>query len=280
MASTDKVFIQMVIRPALLLPGILSVVLAADPDGAAIYRQRCAACHEVSKETRAPAPAALRLMAPENIVKALESGMMKDQGAAMAADERRIVAEFLLVNRSVRVRGPEPECHGFRRGVYGVGRELERMGRGSFQHPFQSAEQAGIDADQIPRLKLKWAFAFPNTFAVSNGQPTMVGGRVFVPSANRKVYSLDARSGCRVLVDRNAGPRADGDYRSTVKGRKRARWRFLAIAGNAYAVDAASGELLWKTHVDDHVNAKIIGAPEYSEGRVYVPLPPPKRARP
>ena len=72
-----------------------AAAFAADPDGAALYRTRCAMCHEASGATRAPAPSAMRQMTPENIVKALESGIMKDQGSAMAAEERKAVAEYL-----------------------------------------------------------------------------------------------------------------------------------------------------------------------------------------
>src|SRR5207245_9515099 len=54
------------------------------------------------------------------------------------------------------------------------------------------------------------------------------------------------------------------------------RKRYAAFFGdqkaNAYALDAVTGELLWKIHIDAHPKAKIVGALEYFEGRVYVPL--------
>jgi len=80
------------IAPLLILP---ASSWAADPDGNDLYKQHCAACHDASGATRAPAPAALKLMSPENIVKTLESGVMKDQGASLNAIEKQKVAEFL-----------------------------------------------------------------------------------------------------------------------------------------------------------------------------------------
>ena len=74
---------------------IAPLAFAADPDGAALYKLRCAACHDISAETRAPAPAALKLMSPENIVHALDTGVMKEQGARFTPDQRRTVAEYL-----------------------------------------------------------------------------------------------------------------------------------------------------------------------------------------
>jgi len=81
-----------------VLLGASAVTFAAEPDGPAIYKQRCAICHDKSSETRAPAPTAMKLMSPENIVKALETGLMKDQGAVMTASERRTIAEYLTAN--------------------------------------------------------------------------------------------------------------------------------------------------------------------------------------
>jgi polyvinyl alcohol dehydrogenase (cytochrome) len=39
----------------------------------------------------------------------------------------------------------------------------------------------------------------------------------------------------------------------------------------AYAVDAATGTLLWKVRVEEHPAAMITGAPALYEGRLYVP---------
>src|SRR5260370_11808896 len=70
-------------------------VRAQQPDGGAIYKEQCAVCHENSAKTRAQSPAALRLMSPENILRALESGRMKDQGSLLSAEEKRAVAQYL-----------------------------------------------------------------------------------------------------------------------------------------------------------------------------------------
>src|SRR5437762_2292112 len=79
----------------LLVFGIFRLAQAADTDGAALYKDRCAICHEASAETRAPALAALRQMSAENVVRSLESGLMKEQGATLSAAQKRTVAEFL-----------------------------------------------------------------------------------------------------------------------------------------------------------------------------------------
>jgi polyvinyl alcohol dehydrogenase (cytochrome) len=42
--------------------------------------------------------------------------------------------------------------------------------------------------------------------------------------------------------------------------------------GNAYALDAATGRLLWKTRVESFPAARITGSPVFHNGRLYVPV--------
>ena len=60
---------------------------------------------------------------------------------------------------------------------------------------FQPAGMAGLTRDQVPLLRLKWAFGFLGRPAAV-AQPTIVGGLVFVGGGDREVYALDAKSGC------------------------------------------------------------------------------------
>ncbi len=259
-------------RVAVLL-GAVSLAFAADPDGAALYKDHCAACHDVSGQTRAPAPAALRQMSTENIVRSLETGLMKDQGATLSTAEKRTVAEFLTAKT---VGSPAAQATGMcadpKGSVTATALDWNGWGADLANSRFQSADRAGLTAAQVPRLKLKWAFAFPNTF-VAYGQPIIVGGRIFVPSANRNVYSLDAKSGCQYWSFQAETPVRTAISVATVNGgRTRAVAFFADQRANTYALDAASGELLWKVHLDEHPHSKVVGAPQFYEGRLYVPL--------
>ncbi len=247
-----------------------ATLLAADPEGAVIYRQKCAICHDRSSETRAPAPAALRQMTPESVVKSLESGQMKQQGAVLTAAEKTAVAEYLTARSVGTAKTERPGMCADRNLVYrGTSKNWNGWGADLANTRFQPASQAGLDATEVPRLKLKWAFAFPDTF-VANGQPSVVNGRVYVASANRNIYSLDAATGCEYWEFQ-----AEAPVRTAIvvaASGKRSAAFFGDQRGNAYAVDSSNGELLWKTHVDDHPKAKIVGAPVHFEGRLYVPI--------
>ena len=258
----------------LLVLTIAPVAFAADPDGAALYKLRCAACHDISAETRAPAPSALKLMSPENIVHALDSGVMKEQGAMLSPEQRRTVAEYLTgkVMGSTVAKSTIGMCADPKARFDPDGPAWNGWGADLANTRFEPAAVAGLAPGDVSRLKLKWAFGYPSTFA-SNAQPTIVGGRIFVSSANRTVYSLDAKTGCQYWSMETPTPVRSAITVVTVKGEVT---RSVAFFGdrraNAYAVDATSGELLWKTHIDDHPHASITGAPVYYEARVYVPL--------
>ncbi|MEH2519180.1 polyvinyl alcohol dehydrogenase (cytochrome) [Bradyrhizobium sp. AZCC 1610] len=136
---------------------------------------------------------------------------------------------------------------------------------------FQPAAMAGMTPEQVPRLQLKWAFGFPGASA-ANAQPTIVGGLLFVGGGDRKVYALDARSGCirwtfateaMVRTAISVGPISGTDQFAVFFGDVRA---------SAYAVNATTGALMWKTKVEDHPAARIVGAPTLYSGVLYVPV--------
>jgi polyvinyl alcohol dehydrogenase (cytochrome) len=47
---------------------------------------------------------------------------------------------------------------------------------------------------------------------------------------------------------------------------------FADSIGNLYSLDADTGQLRWKRHVDDHPAVRTVGAPKVYAGRVYMPV--------
>src|SRR5512134_2601030 len=88
----------------LFLPGPASAQQPA-PSGAAVYKQRCASCHEGTLP-RMPTRQALGAMSPEHIESELASFSMRRQGASLSPAERRAVAEFLAGRPPGSYRAP------------------------------------------------------------------------------------------------------------------------------------------------------------------------------
>lgn len=238
---------------------------SADTTPAALYQQHCGMCHDNPGATRAPTVTVMRQMSPELILNALENGLMKEQGKGLGSAERRSLAEFL----AGKAIGSSAASSGFcanrdatfdLRGDGPHDDDWSGWGNGVVNHRF-----ANVPLDPS-KLVLKWAFGFPGA-AVSFAQPSVAGGRIFIGGASRKVYSLDARTGCTYWIFE---PQSNVRASITITPDRIAL--FADQLANAYAVDAANGELRWKTHLDDHRAAHVTGAPQLWKGRLYVPI--------
>lgn len=260
-------------RTFLLL--ILCAAAGAAQDGAAIYKSRCAQCHD-HPTGRVPPVSALHAMSPRTIMEAITTGVMKQQAAGLTSDERFALVTFLA--------SPAPEApEQFPASAYCSAQaqtapaeikaaRWDRWGANIANTRFQDAAAAGLSAADVPRLKLKWAFGLGDGTA-ARSQPAIAGGHVYVAGLKGGVYSLDARSGC-VQWRFNA----DTPVRSAiVTGASTASGSqpfvyFGDHKANAYAVAAATGKLMWKAHVAQHFAALITGAPQLHAGVLYVPV--------
>lgn len=143
-------------------------------------------------------------------------------------------------------------------------------GNGAENARYQGAG-AQLTAAQAASLKLKWAFGFPDAKSVY-GQPTVAGGRVFVSVDTGAVYSLDAATGCQYWsYTAAAGVRTAISIGPASDGHGYLAW-FGDQKGAAYALNAQTGAQVWKVQVDSHPYAKLTGAPQFYQGRLYVPV--------
>jgi polyvinyl alcohol dehydrogenase (cytochrome) len=139
---------------------------------------------------------------------------------------------------------------------------------------FQPEEAGGITVEDVPRLRLKWAYGLPREQA-PRAQPAVIGGRLFVGSQAGGLYALDAKTGCTIwqFVAR-AGLRSAisvGPHRYA-DGRAGYAVYFVDSQAHVYAVDADSGEEIWMTRVDDHPMVRGTGAVTLYEGTLFVPM--------
>ena len=245
------------------------------PDGAALYKQNCASCHDGGLD-RAPRREALRAMSADRVLAAMETGPMISMANRRTATERRILAEFLtgkaLGSKLETTPPPEAMCPA-RPGEFAApltGPSWSGWGVDLFNTRFQDSTAAGLTA-QIPRLKVKWAFGFPGDQS-ANAQPTITGGRVFVGSPGGKVYALDAATGC-IHWYFDAGASVRGAIRiarlDNMPGNVYGAF-FGDARANVYALNAATGKAFWKTKVDDFPLAGITSSPVFHSGRIYV----------
>lgn len=258
-------------------PAVVATVLfasvASAQDGRALYVTHCAMCHETAQEQRIPGREQLRAFTPEQILTALERGVMSRQGSERSRAERRAIALFLTgkapgtsaapAAATARCAVSSPRTGPQRASWNGWG-----VTPGNTR--FQTAAAAGLAPADVPRLELAWAFGFPGASSAS-AQPVVWEGRLFVGSWEGDVYALDPVTGCTWWsIEVDAGVRGAVVVGPTSGGA--AAIYFGDLAANVYGVDAATGRQLWKVRVDDHPFARITGSPALHDGRLFVPV--------
>jgi polyvinyl alcohol dehydrogenase (cytochrome) len=269
---------RIVIRTAAIVAAILLTGLPranAQADGEQVFQRSCRTCHTGTSESRAPGPDALASVAPRAIIDSLVNGAMRVQGARLSGAERRAVAEYLT---GTAVTG---DVTGAAAGRCAVAPSADvtpaagawnGWGASVTNARFQSSGPAGITLEDLPRLRLQWAFGFPDASSAW-AQPAVVAGRVFVGSQNGTVYALDAKSGCIHWTYAAAG-----GVRTAVSvgPADAATGQSMAYFGDTgatvYALDAATGRERWTRRIDVHPLARITGSPTFHDGRLYVPL--------
>ncbi|MDB5395080.1 MAG: cytochrome Cbb3 [Rhodospirillales bacterium] len=244
-------------------------VASAARDGEAVFNQQCAPCHNGGNE-RAPRRDAFKAFEPELVLKALIDGPMAAQGRALNDAEMHAVAIFLTGKPFTAAGMPQDAYCADRTLSLDKAKSLSTWngwGNDNANRRFQSAVMAGLKAADVPKLKLKWAFAVPGVIRVY-GQPTIVGGIAFFGTASDKVYAIDAKTGC---LHWEFG--ADSGVRTAITvAELGGKWMafFGDLRGQIYAIDPANGKLIWKERVEDHPLAYITAAPNFYDSRLYV----------
>src|SRR5690348_4439865 len=256
-------------------------VAVPKPPGDALYQKNCAKCHSsAAASNRAPDLKALMKLSPETIYSAITTGVMATAAQQLSPSEKQVLAAYLggrpldltdagsakQMRNHCEANAPfenvssSPAWNG-----WGV-----NLGNTRFEGP----QSAGITAQQVPQLKLKWAFGFPNG-DTSFGQPSIAGGRVFVGSDIGYFYAINADTGCVYWSFRAQATVRTAATVGPVAGPGTTRYAvyFGDFRGNVYALDAATGKPLWvKNVIENNYIARLSAGPTLYKGRLYVPV--------
>ena len=245
--------------------------------GSLDFLETCGMCH--GRIEQAPPIEVLQRLTPEKIYESISTGNMRTQAAGLSNERKIKVAEWVSGRRlgaaeSGDIKKMTNPCSSSP-AVTNVTSTPSWNGwsaNGLTNTRYQTAKAAGISPSAVSRLQLKWAFGIPGASSMY-GQPTVADGRVFIGSDSGYLYSLDAVTGCvHWGFQAQAGLRSTPMIGPVRPGSTQMAAFFGDIRGNAYSVDATSGELLWKTSVDSHPLTRITAAVKVHNGRVYVPV--------
>ena len=267
----------------------LSVSAQAQPApsaGQTIYETRCKACHE-GGAARAPSRADLAQRPAGDIVQALTTGIMAPMAQGLSEADKQAVAAYLTSaeapvaaagQRAGRAGGPEmpqvavkgpsapdPMCAA-NPPIKAMPGDWPSMGIDARASRFQ--RKPGLTVADLPRLKVKWAFAMPG-----GGQPTVVGDWLFVTNRSGKFYALDTHTGCVHWVVSDLVARTTPMVvKSPISP---SGW--LTVVGQSdrivRAFDAQTGKELWRSaRLEDHPVSVLTGSPVIAGDRLLVPI--------
>jgi polyvinyl alcohol dehydrogenase (cytochrome) len=257
-------------RYALLLAAILPALSAQD--GTAIYKERCAKCHDMPA-ARVPSLASIKAMSGEAIYVALTNGLMKTQAEGLSTGDIFALIGYIGPTAATQAAAPTftPTCKG--EAAFQVDAKAPQWNGWSTSvtnSRFQDAASAGLAAADVPKLKLKWAFNLGDV-TTARSQPAVAGGRVFIATATGAVYALDVDTGCT-----RWGYQADkAGVRSGVtvgEANGVAAIFFGDTGANIYALNAQTGQLIWKVRPVDHFASMATATPRYYQGVIYQPF--------
>ncbi len=220
--------------------------------GESVFQAACAKCHDPAVE-RVPNRMQLATFAPAEIVNSLTSGTMKPMAAGLSTgDMRGKVAGYLTGRAAARyprrrntIPPPCPNPSAFSPSASGNAAGGWN-GWSIDPRDWRLQPAPGLTVEEIPRLKVKWAFSYPGG---NYGQPAVVGGRLFLTSRGGAIYSLDAKTGCLYWRFAQSTPSRTTVSVGPLPGVAPSGYAayFGDTSAHVYAVDAASGALLlWR----------------------------------
>ena len=164
--------------------------------GRPIYETVCASCHE-GAVPKAPHRDMLGLMTPEVILQSLETGIMREEAAALSPEERILVTEYIAGAKMGEVAAADlPACAEDLPPLdFSGGPAFVNWGIQPTNSRYIEEDAAGLAPEQLASLKPRWAVRFPGANR-ARSQPNFAGGALFTGSHNGKVYALDMDSGC------------------------------------------------------------------------------------
>lgn len=235
-----------------------------------LYQDLCAVCHD-GGVPEAPTREAIEMLPSRTLLAAMTTGVMAPQSVRMSSFDKEILATYLgaSADDTERRQRDMPKCDGALE--FANTPEWNRWGGDVRNSRFRTSEQTQISANNVADLELKWAFGFPNAVR-ARSQPTVTSEAVFVGSQDGTVYALDTNTGCvwwEYYAD--AEVRVAPSIKLDATGLP-SSLLFSDFNANVYAVDARSGEEIWKTSVRDHPVTTLTGSPTLFEDRLFVPL--------
>lgn len=244
--------------------------------GQAIYRLRCATCHDNPEVSRSPSKAALEAMSVQTLEFAMTGGKMQAMAEGLSADERGQLINYLTGrSKAATETWSTAMACASKTVTLSAAPSVATFGFDARQTRTLTAKQTGLSKAKLARLDLAWAIAFPETTMI-RAQPAVVGDMVFLPVAESSaMYAFDVSNAAKPCIKwvynaPGAPLRTSAAYGVIADGTP-----VLAFAGldtTVHVLDARTGKPLWKKQVGSYSYSMTTGTPRVLKDRIIVPV--------
>lgn len=253
---------------AVAAPAEVRAAAPAPHPGQAVYRERCASCHDNAASMRIPSLTDMKALSPAQLGFTLSAGKMKQQAEGIGRKELQALIDYLAPGHGA---GYEVSAASYCADrsidmtalVQGWGGSLADNSR------YYAPAVTSVSRANIASAKIAWVFGLPSTSTVRS-HPSITADTIFVSTQSGHVLALDREEGC-VKWHRNLGRPVRGP---TTFGEVNGSPALLLLdaAARVHALFAADGATIW-TH-DAALFEQSMGTAGIAqhENRLFVPL--------
>ncbi|MAP94445.1 MAG: hypothetical protein CMK07_05785 [Ponticaulis sp.] len=243
--------------------------------GEEVYKTYCAMCHDNPEQTRAPGKDALQQYPRTQIRSSLISGVMQAQGGMLSSEEIEYVADYLGLDVEVNDSWIEAMACPAERATPSVMADpsVSTFGFDLKNSRVLSYEQTGLEAEDFGEFELAWAIGFPKAVSMRS-QAAVVGTSLFLPvgESDGRLFAFDISESepCLQWVYENEITlRSSASFGILPDGRETV---FVGDrSGSVHAIDAETGDLIWKGAAGLFDASMITGTPVLVGDKVFVP---------
>ncbi len=259
-------FRSAVVSIAVLMIAVLLAACTPDPDPEdesrvfdgvppeAIYEASCASCHK-DPQSKAPPLRSMREKSTAAVAFELTNGKMKSQAEGLSVAQIVEVATFITGDKEPYSVSEAEVCHD-RRIDFSIPYAV-RWGFDEHKSAAVGSEISNLDAGNVASLSLKWVFELPDA-SDARSQPVVITDTLFIASTSGDLFALDRFTGCIKWHYKSEAP-----LRTALTLGKIESGPVLFLGDtetHTIAVDARTGDLIWRTDVAVSEFSMLTGA--------------------
>lgn len=244
--------------------------VSSDVTPASIYSEMCASCHddpEGDGQGKAPPLASMRNKSTASVAFELTNGKMKSQAEGLSIAQAIELAIFITGEKEPYRASEADFCA--RRSIDFSTEYVARWGFDVRRTAAVGPEVSNLSSVNVAELTLKWTFELPDS-SDARSQPVITSDTLFVASIGGGLFALDRKTAC---IKWHYMPDAPLRTALTLGDIKGAPVLFFGDSDqHALAVDARTGDLIWRADMAISEFTMLTGAIVAEDGFLIVPV--------